>query len=1064
MERLIPLINQLQDVFSNLGLTFVDLPQIAVVGSQSSGKSSVLENIVGIDFLPRGSGIVTRRPLVLQLRNLPPGSNEEWGEFLHVPNKKFHSFEEVRDEIVRDTNRSTGQLGISPQPINLKIYSPNVVDLTLIDLPGITKVPVGDQPPDIEIQIRNMLMSFIEKKNCIILAVTAANSDLANSDALQLAKSADPEGERTIGVITKLDLMDQGTDASDILQGKIIPLKRGFIGVVNRSQKAINEKMSMREARAREADYFRSHPVYNSMMSILGTSILSTTLNKMLIGHIKVCLPDIRKNVTEKLLKVSADLEELGGPLQSMSDKKTVLVSILNSYSKEFRNAIDGRSVDMNITELYGGARIAYIFRDVFSPALMNLDPCHNLKDEDIRNAIRNSTGVGQSLFMPRVVSTVIQRQLIRLRDPSIECARYVLDELIRISTTVNKKRFRRFEDLQTAIHQEVAKFLKDLFGKTAKKIEAFMEAQMSHISLDHPDCMTALDAMTEANHFKKKKTLMSYVPDSVRDSLPKKEYNQVNATMSTITAQLRSGYLYKQGATMKAWKKRFFNFDGLYLLYFNSDAKGEKARGQVHMRNASIKGLDPRQFEGYCFQVKTADKILILKADSEEDMKKWILSLMSAQSTREDQTEPVEDGGGEASSKKQPKDEQGGENKSPRKHPNQSSSSVPAPPPKQNPAPSRKPASSLVGQRRPGSRRKGGSLLNRYFVPDELVVHLPEVPYSIHPAINPQELKQTELVKAMLRSYFDVVRKLVRDAVPKAVMVFLVNKAKEDLQFSLGTLFGQQSLDELLKESGAIAAQREQLDKEQQALRKAVKILQEVENLNLEKAAAGEGVPAIPLASSFNNTSSRPRPPSPPKSSSFSTPPPPAPYIPTPPQPQPSFASFPPTTSFAPPPSSSFRPQPPPPTNSFGNLPPPASSFNFPPQTSSASSFSLPLPPAPTTSSFSINAPPPIPPRAMSPGPAPASTQQSYGFGPGSPGGQLLPKPPTAGNPFLPPGGPAIPAMSVAASPPVSGGGQISARPAGNTPSALAPAPSATPSAQNVDWMKMFQSTAGKK
>mmetsp|Transcript_20516 Transcript_20516/g.33750 ORF Transcript_20516/g.33750 Transcript_20516/m.33750 type:complete len:316 (+) Transcript_20516:394-1341(+) len=315
-----------------------------------------------------------------------------------------------------------------------------------------------------------------------------------------------------------------------------------------------------------------------------------------------------------------------------------------------------------------------------------------------------------------------------------------------------------------------------------------------------------------------------------------------------------------------------------------------------------------------------------------------------------------------------------------------------------------------------------------------------------------------------MLRSYFDVVRKLVRDAVPKAVMVFLVNKAKEDLQFSLGTLFGQQSLDELLKESGAIAAQREQLDKEQQALRKAVKILQEVENLNLEKAAAGEGVPAIPLASSFNNTSSRPRPPSPPKSSSFSTPPPPAPYIPTPPQPQPSFASFPPTTSFAPPPSSSFRPQPPPPTNSFGNLPPPASSFNFPPQTSSASSFSLPLPPAPTTSSFSINAPPPIPPRAMSPGPAPASTQQSYGFGPGSPGGQLLPKPPTAGNPFLPPGGPAIPAMSVAASPPVSGGGQISARPAGNTPSALAPAPSATPSAQNVDWMKMFQSTAGKK
>ena len=102
-----------------------------------------------------------------------------------------------------------------------------MLNLTLVDLPGLTKVPVGDQPADIEYQIRDMLMQFITRENCLILAVTPANSDLATSDALKLAKEVDPTGVRTIGVLTKLDLMDEGTDARDILENKILALRRG---------------------------------------------------------------------------------------------------------------------------------------------------------------------------------------------------------------------------------------------------------------------------------------------------------------------------------------------------------------------------------------------------------------------------------------------------------------------------------------------------------------------------------------------------------------------------------------------------------------------------------------------------------------------------------------------------------------------------------------------------------------------------------------------------------------------------------------------------------------------
>ncbi|VEL30192.1 unnamed protein product [Protopolystoma xenopodis] len=224
MGHLIPLVNRLQDAFSSLGVPLnLDLPQIAVVGSQSAGKSSVLENFVGRDFLPRGSGIVTRRPLVLQLIN----SKSEYAEFLHCKGKQFTDFAEVRKEIETETDRITGtNKGISNIPINLRVYSPNVLNLTLIDLPGLTKVPVGDQPPDIESLIRFMLLEFISSESCLILAVSPANSDLANSDALKIAKEVDNQGLRTIGVITKLDLMDQGTDARDILENKLLPLRR----------------------------------------------------------------------------------------------------------------------------------------------------------------------------------------------------------------------------------------------------------------------------------------------------------------------------------------------------------------------------------------------------------------------------------------------------------------------------------------------------------------------------------------------------------------------------------------------------------------------------------------------------------------------------------------------------------------------------------------------------------------------------------------------------------------------------------------------------------------------
>ena len=263
--------------------------------------------------LPRGTGIVTRRPLILQLINRAASpkaqangvpepvegttdkeSNvDEWGEFLHIPGQKFHDFNKIRDEIVKETDSKTGRnAGISPAPINLRIYSPNVLTLTLVDLPGLTKVPVGDQPRDIERLIKEMVLKQISKPNAIILAVTAANTDLANSDGLKLAREVDPEGQRTIGVLTKVDLMDEGTDVVDILAGRIIPLRLGYVPVVNRGQRDIENKKAISYALEHERQFFENHKAYRNKASYCGTPYLARKLNlvcRRARSHKKFC-------------------------------------------------------------------------------------------------------------------------------------------------------------------------------------------------------------------------------------------------------------------------------------------------------------------------------------------------------------------------------------------------------------------------------------------------------------------------------------------------------------------------------------------------------------------------------------------------------------------------------------------------------------------------------------------------------------------------------------------------------------------------------------------------------
>ncbi|PHT42053.1 Dynamin-related protein 3B [Capsicum baccatum] len=496
-HSVIPIVNKLQDIFAQLrNQSTIELPQVAVVGSQSSGKSSVLEALVGRDFLPRGSDICTRRPLVLQLlqikrnNNNNDGNDEEWGEFLHHPGKRFHDFNEIRSEIQAETEREAGaNKGVSDKQIRLKIFSPNVIDITLVDLPGITKVPVGDQPSDIEARIRTMIMSYIKLPSCLILAVTPANSDLANSDALQIAGSADPDGYRTIGVITKLDIMDRGTDARNFLLGKVIPLRLGYVGIVNRNQEDIMMNQSIKDALVAEEKFFCSRPVYNDLADRCGVPQLAKKLNQILVQHIKTLLPGLKSRISAALVSAAKEHASYGEITESKAGMGALVLNILSKYSEAFSSMIEGKNEEMSTSELSGGARIHYIFQEIFVKSLEEVDPCEDLTDDDIRTAIQNATGPKSALFVPEVpFEVLIRKQIARLMEPSFQCARFIYDELVKMSHRCMVNELQRFPILRKRMDEVIGNFLHEGLGPSEVMIGHIIEMEMDYINTSHPN------------------------------------------------------------------------------------------------------------------------------------------------------------------------------------------------------------------------------------------------------------------------------------------------------------------------------------------------------------------------------------------------------------------------------------------------------------------------------------------------------------------------------------------------------------------------------------------------
>ncbi|XP_071439265.1 dynamin-1-like protein [Hetaerina americana] len=721
MEALIPVINKLQDVFNTVGADAIQLPQIVVVGSQSSGKSSVIESLVGRSFLPRGTGIVTRRPLILQLVYCPKDDKEhrsaengnlaleEWGEFLHLNKKVITEFDEIRREIESETDRMAGNnKGICPEPINLKIYSEHVVNLTLVDLPGLTKVPVGDQPEDIESQIKELLVKYIRNPNSILLAVVTANTDMATSESLKLAKEVDPDGKRTLAVVTKLDLMDAGTDAIDILCGRVIPVKLGIIGVVNRSQQDILNSKTIQEALKDEATFLQRK--YPTLANRNGTLYLAKTLNRLLMHHIRDCLPDLKTRMSVMVSQFQSLLHSYG---DDVLDKSRTLLQIITKFASSYCSTIEGTAKNIETTELCGGARICYIFHESFGKALDSIHPLDGLTKRDILTAIRNATGPRPALFVPEVsFELLVKRQIRRLEKPSLRCVELVHEEMqsiiLHCGTEVQQEML-RFPRLSDRIGDVVTQLLRHRLPTTNCMVENLVAIELAYINTKHPD-------------FYKEAALVSTLMKSTHDEdRPLRIVNNrvVNPGSPSVT----------------------MDGDGDRHTLKNHSLL---PHGNEHAGNSG----------GWLTNILPANRV-----DSK------------------------------------------------------------------NPSAENSPLSTPVHSGESGGR----SMFER-----PVTAHEPSHA-SCPRKLSEREQRDCDVIERLIKSYFYIVRKSIQDSVPKAVMHFLVNYVKDNLQSELVThLYKPDQLDELLYESEHTIQRRKEAAEMLKALQRANHIISEIRETHL--------------------------------------------------------------------------------------------------------------------------------------------------------------------------------------------------------------------------------------
>lgn len=332
------------------------IPQIVVFGDQSSGKSSLLESISGIPF-PKGTGLVTRCPTRISMSTCEP--TEMWSADVKIPtsipeSEDFNKIGRITSVDVLSKRLAEAAAIVCPKNANefsaeviqVQVQSPTMPNLSLIDLPGIIRTTTAGQDRSVIANVDALLESYLRQPETVILAVIPANQDIATIDILERATSYDPAGLRTIGVLTKPDLVDKGAEEEilKIVQNIRKPLKLGYVIVKNRSQMELKNSVTLAQSQKNEDAYFSQHEVWSKIVpSSRGIKPLCEKLTAIIVNRAMDRGPSLKWYLLDKLSKTEAKLTELGIEIpDSETAKSKTLIKIVARYCATLRQIAVG--------------------------------------------------------------------------------------------------------------------------------------------------------------------------------------------------------------------------------------------------------------------------------------------------------------------------------------------------------------------------------------------------------------------------------------------------------------------------------------------------------------------------------------------------------------------------------------------------------------------------------------------------------------------------------------------------------------------------------------------------
>lgn len=662
----------------------------------------------------------------------------------------------------------------------------------------VVQVPIGDQPTDIEKQTRNLISEYIAKPNSIILAVSPANVDIVNSEALKLARHVDPLGRRTIGVLTKVDLMDHGTNALDILSGRVYPLKLGFIGVVNRSQQDIQGNKSLAEALKSESEFFKHHPAYRNMANRCGTQFLAKSLNTTLMAHIRERLPDIKARLNTLMGQTQQELASYGDMHFSGKEHRGSLVlQLMTRFASSFISSIDGTSTEISTKELCGGARIYYIFNSVFGNSLETIDPTTNLSALDIRTAIRNSTGPRPSLFVPELAFDLLVKPQIKLLEiPSQRCVELVYEELIKICHTCGSTELTRFPRLQAKLIEVVSDLLRERLGPASSYVESLISIQRAYINTNHPNFLGAAAAMSNVVNNKQEKERKRLLQEE-RERRERRRQKELGANGADTPEDEEEGEKIENLPHRKQLHKGTRSM---------SPAARENGNSSITATMNGVRSGSPPRFNGQAAG-GAKDSFLNYFFGKEGGLPAGGSGVGQGSSSHNPNL------GRHVSQSTEPSFSQSIRRQEDRVH--------------RNPAQQQREDDYELG------RAQRDYDYNSPFVSTSMI-DINNANFvqgnNNEPALTDREAMETELIRALISSYFNIVRESIADQVPKAVMHLLVNHSKDVVQNRLvSELYREDLFEELLYEDDAVKKEREKCEKLLKTYREAAKIVGEV-------------------------------------------------------------------------------------------------------------------------------------------------------------------------------------------------------------------------------------------